>query len=121
MTKPGLGSAKTSLAAPPPLVAPSSLPAFAPTPVPAPLENREKRREKMMTLSRKFGTSRLAVTSLGIEGDFNSDEKAENAVRFAFAFALPFRTQTTGPTSLFVFVFVLLPPPPNRLMRLWPR
>ncbi|ELR21133.1 domain found in dishevelled, egl10, and pleckstrin domain containing protein [Acanthamoeba castellanii str. Neff] len=80
MTKPGLGSAKTSLAAPPPLVAPSSLPAFAPTPVPAPLENREKRREKMMTLSRKFGTSRLAVTSLGIEGDFNSDEKAENAI-----------------------------------------
>lgn len=109
MTKPGLTSAKTSLAAPPPLVAPSSLPAFAPTPAPAPLESREKRREKMMTLSRKFGTSRLAVTSLGIEGDFNSDEKAENAVRFAFA--LPLRTQTTALTSLFVFIFVLCCPP----------
>lgn len=119
MTKPGLGSAKTSLAAPPPLVAPSSLPVFAAAPVPAPLESREKRREKMMTLSRKFGTSRLAVTSLGIEGDFNSDEKAENAVRFAFAFALPFRTQITGsPRFSFSFSFY---PPPTRSMRSWPR
>jgi hypothetical protein len=54
---------------------------MAPAPAPAQLESREKRREKMMTLSRKFGTSRLAVSSLGIAGDFAGDDKAENAVR----------------------------------------
>lgn len=75
-TKPGLASAKTALAAPPPLVIPSVAPALAPVQV----ENREARREKMMTLSRKFGTSRLAVSTLGIEGNFDSDEKAEGAV-----------------------------------------
>jgi hypothetical protein len=84
-TKPGLGSAKTALAAPPLLVVPSSplapLSGMAPAPAPAHLESREKRREKMMTLSRKFGTSRLAVSSLGIAGDFAGDDKAENAVR----------------------------------------
>jgi hypothetical protein len=48
-------------------LASSSVPVFAPAPAPALLENCEK----MMTLSLKFGTSCLAVTSLSIEGDFN--------------------------------------------------
>jgi hypothetical protein len=114
MTKTGLGSAKTALAAPPPLVAPSSVPVFAPAPAPAPLENREKRREKMMTLSRKFGTSRLAVTSLGIEGDFNSDEKAESAVRRSFARVVVTQWHTTHTTRMCSMARY-------RLMRSWPR
>jgi len=48
----------------------------------APLESREKRREKMMTLSRKMGASASAVVSLGIEGEFKTEEeRTEKAVR----------------------------------------
>jgi len=50
----------------------------------APLESREKRREKMMTLSRKMGASASAVVSLGIEGEFKTEEerteKAHNVI-----------------------------------------
>jgi len=46
---------------------------------PPPITTAQERREKMMNMSKKFGVSRLAIKSMGIEEEFNED-KPENAI-----------------------------------------
>ncbi len=85
---PGPASSSNTSASAPVAPSPSPLPPPLAMPVPLPLSlplplrpiSEVERKEKMMTLSRKFGASRLAIQSMGVEADVN-EEKPERGVR----------------------------------------